>query len=220
MLSRRMAVSAVSKLQQFHADLKNFYESHNIDFLEDTGRRNILMSRPQEKFFAHELSTKYPGASADGRTGEPDIIIPTLDKELECKITSPHRSGAWSLQTDYNTLLQKSSLDYLYVLCDRDFENFAVFHFENLTSEDFKEPASGSRGKSPLIMRNAIRKCNILMGDIENRKAKFLSEIEEELKYADEATKKYTKLLKRQKYWLNNLESFSFKLENLKEALD
>ena len=215
MISRSNAIDAILNLQEFHNSLKIFYESHNMNFLEDLGRRNILMSRPQEKFFAKEINKKYPGTSADGRTGEPDILIPTLQKELECKITSPHKSGSWNLQTDYNTLKHKGKLDYLYVLCNREFTEFAVLHFIELTTEDFRPPASGSRGKSAIVLRKAIKKCRILVGDIKDRNIFYINKIKKELKTVDKNTKEYSVLEKRLKYWENTPKSFSFVLEKI-----
>jgi hypothetical protein len=212
-LSPEMAYQAIEKMKNFHDKLQAAYEENGMNFLEDIGRRNILMSRPQEKFFAAALSTVFSNTTSDGRTGQPDILIPDLGKELECKITSPHRSGGWSLQTDYGTLQKKGKLDYLYVLCDRNFEDFAVFHFEDLTIDDFKEPASGSRGKSSIIMSRAIHKCNILVGDIENRNQIFLESISEKLTQATLTLSQKEKLLSRQKYWAKAPASFSFKLE-------
>ena len=215
MITRKNALDALKNLQSFHHSLKNFYESQDMDFLEDLGRRNILMSRPQEKFFAKEINKKYPGTTADGRTGEPDIIIPLVSKEIECKITSPHRSGSWSLQTDYGTLKQKGELDYLYVLCDRDFEKFAVLYFEGLTTEDFRPPASGSRGKSSMILRNAIKKCRVLTGEVLDRNQHFINKISAEIKKSDQKKSKNKTLLKRLKYWNETPKSFSFILEEI-----
>ena len=215
MISKDNAVAAVLNLQEFHNSLKNFYEFHSMDFLEDLGRRNILMSRPQEKFFAKEIAKKYPGSHSDGRTGEPDILIPLLKKELECKITSPHRSGGWSLQTDYGTLERKGKLDYLYVLCNRDFDEFAVLYFEGLTIEDFRPPASGSRGKSSIILRNAIKKCNILIGDIKDRNDFYINKIKNELNNTNKKDKHFSTLVKRLEYWSNTPKSFSFILEKI-----
>ena len=211
-LSVEMAREAIAEMKVFHDKLRATYEENGMDFLEDIGRRNILMSRPQEKYFAAALSKKYSKTTCDGRTGQPDILIPDINKELECKITSPHKAGGWSLQTDYGTLEKKGKLDYLYVLCDRNFEEFAVFHFENLTIEDFRPPASGSRGKSSIIMSKAILKCNILMGGIQNRNNLFLETILEKLESSPTPSQKQ-KLLDRQKYWANAPKSFSFKLE-------
>jgi len=215
-LSKEMAIEAIASMAEFHRQLKSIYEQNQMDFLEDTGRRNILMSRPQEKFFATALSTRFPEAIADGRSGQPDILIPELDKELECKITSPHRSGGWSLQTDYGTLKRKGTIDYLYMLCDKEFEYFAVFHFENLTCRDFHSPSTGSRGKSPIIMGNAIDRCNILVGGIENRNILFLESILEKLNNPSlNPGKEKEKLLTRQEYWSAAPLSYSFKLESI-----
>ena len=214
-LSKKMAIEAILSMKEFHNSLKSIYEKNGLNFLEDTGRRNILMSNPQEKFFAAVLSEKYPNTVSDGKTGQPDILIPELSKELECKITSPHKSGSWSLQTDYGTLQKKVSLDYLYVLCDREFENFAVFHFENLTCNDFRPPASGSRGKSPIIMSNAIKKCRVLLGGIENRNIAFLESISEKLEAPNITSSAEDKLLNRREYWSAAPLSYSFKLESI-----
>lgn len=213
-LTKEMTLKAIKKLSEFHEGLEKFYTNHDIDVYEDIGRRNILMSRPQEKFFAEQLSKKYPLAVSDGRTGQADILIPELDLELECKITSPHKSGSWSLQTDYNTLKQKGSLDYLYVLCDREFQKFAVFHFKNLTIEDFRVPSPGSRGKASMLMRNAVKKCNVLMGTIENRNKIMLENIESKLQ-EEKAKSHRKKLITRKKYWTNTPNSYSYKLESL-----
>ena len=214
-LTKQMAVSAIQNIKYFHDELQSIYEKNDMDFLEDIGRRNILMSRPQEKFFAQELATIYPHTIADGRTGAADIIIPALNKELECKITSPHRAGGWSLQTDYGTLKKKKVLDYLYVLCDANFDNFAVFHFENLTINHFKLPASGSRGKSPIILRKAIDRCSVLAGGIQNRNQFFLEKIESKLNQKSIVGKERNKLIERHEYWTNTPDSFSFNLEKI-----
>lgn len=213
-LTREMTEKAIKSLIEFHKGLENFYTSYGIDVYEDIGRRNILMSRPQEKFFAEAISSMYPLSISDGRTGKADIIIPEIDKELECKITSPHKSGSWSLQTDYNTLKQKGSLDYLYVLCDRSFENFAVFHFENLTIEDFRVPSPGSRGKAALLMRNAVKKCHVLMGNIQNRNEIMLEKIDSKLEDKTQSPLEIEKLISRKEYWTKTPSSFSYRLES------
>lgn len=214
-LTKPMAVSALQNLKCFHDMLRGFYENKGMDFLEDIGRRNILMSRPQEKFFAQALAEVYPNTIADGRTGEADIIIPVLNKELECKITSPHRAGGWSLQTDYGTLKKKKVLDYLYVLCNADFDSFAVFHFKDLTINHFKIPSTGSRGKSPIIMRKAIERCTVLVGEIENRNQFFLEKIESKLNEKSIVGNERQKLIERRKYWTNTPDSFSYNLEKI-----
>ena len=77
-ITGEMAERAVTNMHKFHDELVKVYQKNGMDLLEDLGRRNILMSRPQEKFFAEELSRAYPGTHSDGRTGQPDIIIPSL----------------------------------------------------------------------------------------------------------------------------------------------
>ena len=115
-LTADMAQRAITKMQSFHNDIVGLYEQHDMDLLDNLGRRNIVMSQAQEKFFAQVLSDHYEGVHEDGRTGQPDIVIGGIEKELECKLTSRHKGGAISFQTDYETLSQKGSLDYLYVI--------------------------------------------------------------------------------------------------------
>ena len=74
----------------------------------------------------------FAGTAANGKTGEPDIIIPVLECELECKLTSRNRSGSWALQSDYNTLKRKGSVDHLYVLASDEFDKFAVLFFRRI----------------------------------------------------------------------------------------
>ena len=214
-ITKEMAESAITKMAEFHNNLKAFYESHGMDFLEDLGRRNILMSRPQESFFAEALQSKYPGTYSDGKTGQPDIIIPEINTELECKITSPHKSGSWGLQTDHGTLSQKGSLDYLYVLCNRDFDEFGVFHFEGLTIDDFRNPSPGSRGKVSLIMRNAVEKCSILAGSISSRTEFNLEKLSRK-KAAATTSQQIEKINKSIDYWTNTPASYSISLEKMK----
>lgn len=213
-LTKEMAESAIMKMTKFHNNLKAFYESHDMDFLEDLGRRNILMSRPQESFFAEALRLEYPTTYSDGKTGQPDIIIPEINTELECKITSPHKSGSWGLQTDHGTLTQKGSLDYLYVLCNRDFDEFGVFHFKGLTVDDFRKPSPGSRGKVSLIMRNAVKKCSILVGSISSRTEFNLEKLSRK-KAAATTPEQIEKINKSIEYWTNTPASYSISLEKM-----
>ena len=131
-LTKEMALAAIRNMSSFHEDVVNAYAKYDMDLLDNLGRRNIVMSQAQEKFFAAALSKHHAGVCNDGRTGQPDIVIESLNKELECKLTSKHKSGSLSFQTDYGTLLQKESLDYLYVVADRNFKQFAVLHFQAL----------------------------------------------------------------------------------------
>jgi len=171
-----MAVAALNKMQKFYVELESLYSRHSLDVNEDMGRRNILMSSLQEKYFAEVIAGVFPGTSANGKTGEPDIVIPALGRELECKLTSKNRSGAWALQSDYNTLARKGSVDHLYVLASDDFNDFAVLFFEGLTVEDFHPPASGSKGKSRLNWSVAIHKCTTVVGDVDDKSQKYIAD--------------------------------------------
>jgi len=159
-----MVVRALKVMKLFHDKQEDLHEIFGIDFSENLGRRNVIMSAAQEKFFANEIAKSFPDAINDGKTGQPDIVIPSLNKELECKITTKPAKGGYSFQTDYETLRKKGSLDYLYVLASADFQEFSVIFFEGLTISDFHLPANGSRGKSQMKKSSGMLKAKILHG--------------------------------------------------------
>ena len=115
-ITKDMAREALSNMQAFHSELESLYSKYSFDLKENLGRRNILLSQAQEAFFAKAIGKVYPSTNNDGRTGEPDITIPELSRELECKLTSRQKSGSIAFQSDYETLQKKGSLDYLYVI--------------------------------------------------------------------------------------------------------
>jgi len=207
-----MAFNAIANMKSFHQSLVNLHRDHNLDFFQDLGRRNILMSRPQEVFFCKEIKKQFTSACSDGRTGQPDILVPELGKELECKITTKRKGGSWAFQADYATLEKKGTCDFLYVCCDEKFENFGVFYFKNLTIADFKPPASGSRGKSRLLLRNCIDRCESLVGKITERNEIFIQKANKKL---EEASSKYeTKAAKKSlSYWIDSPKSYSISLQ-------
>ena len=167
-ISQEAVLNAILNMQRFHKKLLSAHSDFGMNFLENLGRRNCIMSQSQEKFVSVELSKNYTGVECDGRPGQPDILIGELGKEIECKLTTRNRSGQISFQTDYETLKSKGSIDYLYFIASDDFEEFAVLHFENLTIENFRIPANGSRGRSQMIKSSCMEKCNILVGEIIN----------------------------------------------------
>ena len=112
-MTREITVTAIEKMKVFHDSLIKLHDDHSLDFFDDLGRRNILMSRPQEAFFCEALKQKFPKTFSDGRTGQPDIVLPDISKELECKITTKRKGGSWQLQADYATLEKKGSCDFL-----------------------------------------------------------------------------------------------------------
>jgi len=207
-----MTTAALSKMKSFYYQLRDLYSTNGLDVNGDMGRRNMLMSSLQEKFFAEELQSIYPQTISDGKTGEPDIIIPEIDGELECKLTSKNRSGSWSLQTDYNTLNRKGTLDYLYVLASDDFEEFAVLFFEKLTCNDFHPPASGSKGKSRMNMANSMKKCTVVHGVIHDNALEYVSAAREVVMNPQSTSTQIAKAVSRLDYWAGKT-NISFALE-------
>ena len=213
-LDATMAKEAILKMKKFHNDLLSLHEDYGIDFFQDLGRRNILMSRPQEIFFCQEIQKRWSRATSDGRTGQPDILIPEFGKELECKITTKRKGGSWSFQADYATLERKGSCDFLYVCCDEKFENFGVFYFRDLTIADIKPPAPGSRGKSRLLIRNCISRCESLVGNIFNRNQIFMAKANKKLEIAQNDYEKKA-ALKSLNYWKSTPNSYTIKLDKV-----
>ena len=208
-----MVSEALSRMSNFHEDIESLYKRNGLEFFEDLGRRNILMSRPQEKFFADVIKKKFNSTHADGKTGQPDIIIPELSKEIECKITS--KGSGWNLQTDYETLKNKGSLDYLYLLCDKEFKKFSVLYFKDLDCSDFRVPSPGSRGKSSMIFWKGMKKCSVLWGDVENLNRKYLKDIQAKMKDSSISKSEKQKLKNRKKYWNNTPTRFRFILKGV-----
>jgi hypothetical protein len=186
-ITKDMSKQAIQKMQYFHSQIKKLYSEFDIDLLENSGRRNVMLSHAQEKFFAEAISEVFPNASSDGRTGQADIIIPEIDKEVECKLTSGSgKYSSFELQTDWETLVRKKKLDYLYVLTSKEFDAFTVLFFSELTSDDFFPPSTGARGKSRMNKAKGMEKCTVLVGsvstknEIELKKIKFkLNETQE-----------------------------------------
>lgn len=210
-ITREMAETALQNMQNFYSELLDLYGRFNIELENDLGRRNMLMSSLQEKMFAEQIRKVYKSAESNGKTGEPDIVIPEINSELECKLTSRNKSGSWQLQTDYNTLSNKGELDYLYVLASRDFSEFAVLFFSGLTCDDFHPPASGSKGKSRMKMSSAMKKCVPVYGNIFDKSSKYIESATLELANAS-TLKQQEKANQRIKYWTNTT-SVSFLLE-------
>jgi hypothetical protein len=172
------------------------------------------MSQAQEKFFAAELSKSHEGVIEDGSTGQPDIVIGSLNKELECKLTSRHRSGAISFQSDFETLQNKKSLDYLYVIADENFSKFAVLHFLELTVDDFRSLSPGARGKVAMYKHKGMKKCNILLGDVRSLNTRHIEKLEKKLN--DRCTpSERKKMLMSLKYWKEVDEKYEISLEEV-----
>lgn len=160
--------SILTDLTKFENSLKELFLDYDMDLRDNLGRRNALISSLQEKVTAKYLREIFFDVEMDGAPGKPDITIKDIDRELECKITSGSRSKgyvSYALQTDYDTICKKRYLDYIYVLASGSFDKFCVLFFEDLTPDDFFPPASGSRGKSRMKKKNAMKKCTPLWGN-------------------------------------------------------
>ena len=212
-LTRKMTVKAVQDMRAFHDSLRHLYKDHGMNMLDDLGRRNILLSSAQEKYFAEQLSTVFPKTLNDGKPGQPDIVIPEIGTELECKLTSRHKSGAISFQTDFETLNKKGSLDYLYVIAGKDFDEFAVLHFQGLTVDDFRPLSNGARGKVAMYKHKAMSKCNVILGNIINNNTINLEKLQAKLESDDFSSSNKSKILKSIKYWNTTPARYSFELE-------
>ena len=159
-----MARSAILKMKTFHDNIIGVYHDFDMNLLDNLGRRNIVMSQTQEKFFAQELAKAYGGVREDGRTGQPDIILGELNKELECKLTSRHKGGAISFQYDDTWLDWDARLPVslsLPLRADKFTGAAVVAVFENLLPDNdaiLKRVAerSGATGTDAYSMLSAI----------------------------------------------------------------
>ena len=169
-LTPQLTKEVIGRLKTFENELCEVFNRYGYNLRDNLGRRNQLVSQAQEKEFARSLRKVYKEVIEDGAPGKPDIFIVDIQKELECKLTSGSgKSKTFSLQTDWETLKNKGSLDYLYMLTTPDFEGFCVLFFKGLTTDDFYPPASGSRGKSRMNKAKAMKKCQALHGSFINK---------------------------------------------------
>ena len=183
-ITREDMLEVIGRMQDLENKLGNLFANHNYDLRENLGRRNQLLSCVQEKETARVLRKKYAIVLDDGAPGKPDVVICDIDKELECKLTSGSKSSgsvSFSLQTDYETLKNKGSLDYLFILANDAFDRFCVIFFEGLTIDDYFPPASGSRGKARMRKSSAMKKATFLIGGVENLATAHLEKIDAEL---------------------------------------
>jgi hypothetical protein len=163
-VDRRLAISALKRIRDLYVSLSSAFSIHGIDINEDTGRRNSMISLAQEKFFTDEIKMKTGKAHQDGSSGKPDIIHGDADHELECKITSPSKTGSVSFRVDYRTLGVKGKLDILYLIVNDAFDKFGLVHFRDITIDDLHEPSEGSREKSEIVKHRCIDRCTAIVG--------------------------------------------------------
>ena len=185
-LDKNLVVPTLQRLAEFENKLESLFKDFNLDLRENPGRRNMLLSQAQESFFTDAIRDSGHNALCSGKTGEPDIIVESLGKELECKLTSSG-NRSWPLQCDYTTISKKGSLDFLYVLSNKEFSEFAVLLFENLMPEDFHPPAPGSRQKSRMNKAKAMKKCHVLYGGVADKSRRHIEKYQADIE--DEITK-------------------------------
>ena len=213
--SRESAVLACKDMQDFYSKLNGLYQSSGMSLESNRGRRNILMSGPMELFLANSINqveilknNLYHSVVSDGKTGEPDIIIYKNETgeriEIECKLTSPTQSsGSITFQTDHDTLVNKGSLDYVYIVAGEAFDRFCVLYFKGLTIEDFRPLSPGARGKVQMYKYLGMKKCTMLIGSaIDSKKVK----LEKFLQKDDE---KYTCKKEQLVAWQKKLSSLN-----------
>ena len=96
MLDRIHVISALASMQGAYNDLRDFFSRRGIDnFEDDVCRRNLMMSVFHESYFTQAFTKQFGSARNDGRTGEADIIIETLGREVECKLTTVTPTGGF-----------------------------------------------------------------------------------------------------------------------------
>ena len=216
-LDREMTITALRGMQKFHNELTHLHNQFGMDLLDNLGRRNGLLSQPQEHFFAKALSKTFSGVINDGRTGQADIFVGELNRELECKLTSRLKSGSINFQTDYATIVNKGTLDYLYVIASDDFSDFAVLLFTGLTPDEFSVPPASARGKARMIKWKAMEKCTVLLGEVTNNNELMLLRLSAELK--DTVTKKMLRISELQLRISECSTNAQIKRQNLNQTL-
>lgn len=202
-LTKQDALEIVKRLKSFESDLNEAFTKRGYSLRNNAGRRNALISIAQERETANVLRKRFKDVIEDGMPGKPDIYIEDIKRELECKLTSGSKtkgkSRAYSFQTDWATICNKKKLDYVYLVCNEEFDSFCFLYFEGLTPDDFFPPAPGSRGKSRMNKAKAMKKVTCLLGDyttknniqLENIKGQFINETNEHLMKSRESYKKY-----------------------------
>ena len=197
-LTKEMVCNTILKIDAFKIKLENLYKEYDIDINENTGRRNALISSIQEKVLAEELSKTYNNVINDGAPGMPDIVIGETGTELECKLTSGSgkKSRSYSLQTDYATICNKKSLDYVYFVTNQDMTGYCVVYFQGLAPSDFYVPPESARGKAKMNKKFGMLKATSIVGGVKNINNEY---IESYLSKANEAKEAWNDFKKDKK---------------------
>lgn len=216
-LSRKAAIIAIQNIISFADDMQKTYEKHGISLGSDVGRQNIVLSPAQEHFFANAIRGAVGECRSDGRTGEPDIVITSLDnRELECKVVCKGKKGSWHLQADRTSLATGKKLDFLYLMFDRDYSNVGVFLFEDLGYDDFKQASPGSRGKSRMNKKSAFKKCVPLIGGFTDRREDYIKRYSEDVGLAT-SPRKLAIANQKLELWKKKEPQMSISLESIND---
>ena len=216
-LTRESSIQAIGNITALFDDIRGTYSRHGIDLGNDVGRQNILLSAAQEHFFARAIASVVGQCTNDGRTGAADILIDSLDnREVECKVLSKSKTGAWQFQADKASLERKGSTDFLYLMFNREYTEVGVFLFESLIPDDFKDPSPGSRGKSRLNKQTAFKKCTPIIGSFNDKRIFYMKKYENQLKNAKTKHAK-EKAAQKIELWYNKPSCYSIQLESLNE---
>tara|TARA_B100000287_G_scaffold109553_1_gene101865 strand:- start:1123 stop:1908 length:786 start_codon:yes stop_codon:yes gene_type:complete len=201
-----MIIKTIINIDTFKNKLSDLFSEYDIDLDENTGRRNALLSAIQEKCLAEQLGFVYEGVKNDGAPGMPDIVIGEIKTELECKLTSGSgkKSRSYSLQTDYATIQNKKSLDYIYFISNEKMTEYCVLYFKGLTAGDFYEPPETARGKARMNKKLGFKKAIPLVGGFKNLNEEHIENYETKIKNENNSLK----------------ESLSSMLFNIEEFLE
>ena len=214
-ISRSNALAALSNMRSFYVEALDLYRKWGLSLSEDLGRRNVLLSSAQEKFFARALRESGLEVRDDGRTGQSDIAVELpggVRREIECKLTTRNSAGGVVLQTDYTTLEKKGELDYLYVIAGEEFDSFAVLLFESLNTSHFRVPSATSRGKAGMLKHSCFDRCHTLVGSYACVNDRHIQALEEQLR-GDIRPKKREALERRLGFWQADPGRFEVGLE-------
>ena len=104
----------------------------------------------------------------------------------------------------------------MYVVADHNFKKFAVVHYTDLTTEDFRPLSTGARGKTQMKKYSAHDRANVLLGS-------FLSINEIELKKLRSKINTVTtpaqkrRIEKSINYWLSTPTKFKIVMEDVSD---
>jgi hypothetical protein len=144
-----------------------------FDPQENIGRRNSLISWMQEHIYKEMFfNVGYKDVIHSGRSGEPDFVIGDLGREIEVKISTLSSSKdctktSLTLQTDWDSLIKKGSVDHIFHVTDVPFEKHFIVYVPNMTSDMFTPPSGqGARGRARVKKAEIFRNGYVFHGEM------------------------------------------------------